>query len=254
MFWKSSGPTIRATTRAERRRRTWKRTGIPKATPTSPSASCTTTILRVVQAQRARAVDESADHRPTGLDGDDRTRTRSTKAIETISHQGEGSDGPVNAYLTGLAHYYRFAEMHRAEAAGHDRGPAVRVRDPDSLRLGDRTSGPWRRSQGRLHRRRTSPDPEARRLLRGFNVTYSRLLDLLQAAWRSRGGQAQFWHAIETMFDLEKYAQAADADPAARRPRQLRPGLPLHYRRPVNDVTTSRGLDGSDQARRSTGT
>jgi len=50
-------------------------------------------------------------------------------------------------------------------------------------------------------------DPETRRLLRGFNLTYSKLLDLLQAAWSERGGQAMFWHAIETMFGLEKFAK-----------------------------------------------
>ena len=34
-----------------------------------------------------------------------------------------------------------------------------------------------------------------------FDATYTRLLDFFEGAWR-RGGQASFWHAIETMFDL----------------------------------------------------
>jgi hypothetical protein len=43
--------------------------------------------------------------------------------------------------------------------------------------------------------------PDVAFLLDRFDATYTRLLDLFETAWR-RGGQASFWHAIETMFDL----------------------------------------------------
>ena len=51
------------------------------------------------------------------------------------------------------------------------------------------------------------PNQEAAYLVGKFNETYSLLLDHLQGAWESAEGQARFWHAIEVMFELEKYAK-----------------------------------------------
>ena len=130
-----------------------------------------------------------------------------TKAIETISHQGEGSGGPVNAYLTGLAHYYRFAEIIELKQLVYDKGTkqfAFLTPIPFDMVKDVWPMGPV--PEGGFTDNRVA-DPEVRRLLRGFNITYSRLLDLLQAAWQSEGGQAQLWHGLDTMFELEKYAR-----------------------------------------------
>jgi hypothetical protein len=130
-----------------------------------------------------------------------------TKAIETISHQGEGSGGPVVAYLTGLAHYYRFAEIIELKQLVYDKEtqqfafvtPIPFDMVKDVWPMGPVPEGGFTDD--------LVPDPEVRRLLRGFNVTYSRLLDMLQAAWETEGGQAQLWHGIDTMFELEKFAR-----------------------------------------------
>lgn len=129
------------------------------------------------------------------------------KAIGTITQQGEGSSGPADTGVDDLAHYYRFAEMLERKRLvfdqGTDRFAFVTPIELDYARdvwpMAPVPAGGYTDDQ--------VSDPEVRRLVKGFNVTYSKLLDLLQAAWTERGGQASFWRAIETMFALEGYAR-----------------------------------------------
>lgn len=129
------------------------------------------------------------------------------KAIGTITQQGEGSDGPADTGSDDLAHYYRFAEMIEKKQLVYDKGrDAFSFETPIDL---DYARDVW--PMGSVpeggYTDLVVSDPEVRRLVRGFNATYSKLLDFLQAAWSKRGGQAMFWHAIETMFALESYAR-----------------------------------------------
>lgn len=128
------------------------------------------------------------------------------KAIQTIQHQGEGSSGPIDTDAKDLAHYYRFAEMLELKELEQNEHGGFTFKKPIDF---DFDTGVWHMApvpEGGYTDADVA-DPETRRLLRGFNLTYSKLLDLLQAAWSERGGQAMFWHAIETMFGLEKFAK-----------------------------------------------
>ena len=129
------------------------------------------------------------------------------RAIGIIQRQGEGSSGPMDTGADDLAHYYRFAEMaERKKLEQAEAGGPFEFKTPidldyarDVWPVGTVPAGGWRDEQ--------MPNPDVRHLVRSFNLTYSKLLDLLQAAWDTRGGQASFLHAIETMFALEKYAK-----------------------------------------------
>ncbi len=128
-------------------------------------------------------------------------------AIETIQHQGEGSEGPPDTGADDLAHYYRFAEMFELKRLEfNEETQEFEFTTPIDF---DMEQDVWPMAQIPVggYTDDKVPDPEVRRLLRGFNETYSRLLDLLQAAWRNDDGQAMFWHAIETMFALQKYSK-----------------------------------------------
>jgi hypothetical protein len=128
------------------------------------------------------------------------------RAIDTIETQGEGSEGSPSAAVISLAHYYRFAEVLERKKLVQDPKtgewafsiPIEFDLAADVLPVGAAPPGGYDAE--------TAPDPEARRLLHRFNATYSHLVDLLDAAWRTEGGQAQLWHGIDTMFELEKYA------------------------------------------------
>ncbi len=128
------------------------------------------------------------------------------RAIDTIETQGEGSEGSPSESADGLAHYYRFAEVLERKKLVQDRDTGKWYFDTaidfdlktDVIPVGQAPAGGYDAS--------TAPDPDARRLLHRFNATYSHLVDLLDAAWKTEGGQAQLWHGIETMFELEKYA------------------------------------------------
>jgi len=128
------------------------------------------------------------------------------RAIDTIETQGEGSEGSPSAAVVSLAHYYRFAEVLERKRLEQDPETgkwAFRIAiefdlAADVLPVGPAPAGGY----GPI----SAPDPEARRLLLRFNATYSHLVDLLDAAWKTEGGQAQLWHGLDTMFELEKYA------------------------------------------------
>jgi len=128
------------------------------------------------------------------------------RAIELIMRQGEGSKGPVDTGVDDLAHYYRFAEMVEQKKLVRDAAGKFSFVTPIDLDYA-RDVWPMAEVPAFGYTDAVVADPEVRRLLRGFNLTYSKLLDLLQAAWDTRGGQASFWHAIETMFALEQFSK-----------------------------------------------
>lgn len=129
------------------------------------------------------------------------------RAIGVITRQGEGSDGPVDTGVDDLAHYYRFAEMLERKKLVYDAtSDRFAFETPIDFEY-ERDVWPMAAVPAGGYTDDIVADPDVRRLVRGFNVTYSKLLDLLQAAWVERGGQASFWHAIETMFALEQFAR-----------------------------------------------
>jgi Ferritin-like len=129
------------------------------------------------------------------------------RAIGVIMRQGEGSDGPADTGADDLAHYYRFAEMLERRKLVYDATSGRFAFDTPIDFDFERDVWPMAPVPAGGYTDRVVADPEVRRLVRGFNLTYSKLLDLLQAAWVERGGQASFWHAIETMFALEQFAK-----------------------------------------------
>lgn len=150
----------------------------------------------------------TTDHQITGplawfvvkdLDGVER-------AIDVIETQGEGSEGSPDAAVDSLAHYFRFAEVLERKKLEKDpdtgkwdfRTPIDFDMESDVIPVGPAPEGGYNPE--------SMPDLEAQRLLHRFNGTYSRLVDLLDTAWKSEDGQAQLWHGIDTMFELEKYA------------------------------------------------
>jgi hypothetical protein len=130
-----------------------------------------------------------------------------SRAINIIMHQGEGSDGPPDTGPDNLAHYYRFAEMLERKKLELDADSGrYAFKTPIDLDYA-RDVWPIASVPEGGYTDTVAADPEVRRLVRGFNLTYSKLLDFLQAAWDTRGGQASFWHAIDTMFALEQFAK-----------------------------------------------
>jgi hypothetical protein len=128
------------------------------------------------------------------------------KAIEIIERQGEGSTGQPEERRGYLAHYWRFAEMHRlqwmkkAADGTWSFGAAIPFDfEADVWPVADVPEGGYQLDQ--------ASEPEAHHLLRQFNITYSKLLDYLQATWSGPAGQAMILKALEEMFELEKYAK-----------------------------------------------
>lgn len=127
------------------------------------------------------------------------------KAIDIIERQGEGSVGRPEERRGHLAHYWRFAEMHklqRMEKTGSDWsfGAAIEFDfDADVWPVAEVPQGGYRLDE--------AAEPEAFHLLQQFNMTYSKLLDYLQDTWSGENGQAMILLAVEAMFDLEKYAK-----------------------------------------------
>jgi len=129
------------------------------------------------------------------------------RAIDTIETQGEGSSGTPDSSEGNLSHYFRFAELRERKKL---------VKDPDTGKWDfkdpiefDMDNDVW--PVGKVppggYTDEVVEDEEVRRLLRGFNLTYSKMLDLLDTVWKTDGGQANLWHAIETMFALEKFSR-----------------------------------------------
>lgn len=128
------------------------------------------------------------------------------KAITTIKDQGEGSAGPPDTSPGDLAHYYRFAEIIEGKELVCNEAGQYEFTTPISFSLKNDVWPMAPVPEGGYTDDKVS-DPKVRRLLRSFNLTYSKLIDLLEVVWEADGGQASLWHAIETMFDLEKYAK-----------------------------------------------
>lgn len=129
------------------------------------------------------------------------------RAIGIIMREGEGSDGPADTGAYNLAHYYRFAEIMEGKklVQNESTGDYAFVTPIDF----DMVEGVWPMApvpEGGYALDGIADD-EVRRLVLGSNIAYSRLLDLLQGVWASDGGQGALWHAIDAMFELEKYAK-----------------------------------------------
>ena len=128
------------------------------------------------------------------------------RAITTIKDQGEGSDGPPT-HPDDLSHYYRFAELLEGKRLVYN--PISQTYDYTTPIVFDLEQDVWPMApvpEGGYTDDKVD-DLEARRLLRAFNLTYSKLIDVLESVWEADGGQASLWHGIETMFDLERYAK-----------------------------------------------
>jgi rubrerythrin len=128
------------------------------------------------------------------------------KAIDIIERQGEGSIGRPEERRGHLAHYWRFAEMYhlkRLEKAADGKwsfgAPIEFDFEADVWPVAEVPEGGYRIDE--------DAEPDAYHLLRKFNLTYSKLLDYLQATWSGPAGQAMILKAIEAMFDLERYAK-----------------------------------------------
>lgn len=135
------------------------------------------------------------------------------EAIDIIETQGEGSVGKPEERHGHLAHYWRFYEMFHLKRWEKGRDgtwglgtPIAFDFDADVWPMADIPEGGYRLDP--------TLEPDAAHLLRQFNITYSNLLDYLQATWSGPSGQAMILKAIEAMFELERYAK-----PLIRMPR-----------------------------------
>jgi hypothetical protein len=124
-------------------------------------------------------------------------------AINWIKTQGEGAidTSPKDTGLKKLAHFYRFWEIRRRQKIEKDPNTGNFVfksplEFPDVWPMAVVPEGGYRKED---------VSEEVWLLLSKFDETYSNLMKLLESAWGT-GGQAALWKAIDTMFDLEKYA------------------------------------------------
>jgi rubrerythrin len=124
-------------------------------------------------------------------------------AIHWIKTQGEGAidTSPKNTGLKKLSHFYRFWEIRRRQKIEKDPDTGKFVfksplEFPDVWPMAVVPVGGYRKED---------VSEEVWLLLSKFDETYSSLMRLLESAWGT-GGQAALWKAIDTMFDLEKYA------------------------------------------------
>jgi rubrerythrin len=124
-------------------------------------------------------------------------------AIHWIKTQGEGAidTSPKNTGLNKLSHFYRFWEIRRRQKIEKDPDTGKFVfksplEFPDVWPMAVVPVGGYRKED---------VSQEVWLLLSKFDETYSSLMRLLESAWGT-GGQAALWKAIDTMFDLEKYA------------------------------------------------
>lgn len=124
-------------------------------------------------------------------------------AIDWIKTQGEGAikTSPKSTGLEKLSHFYRFWEIRRRQKIEKDPDTGNFVfmsplEFPDVWPMAVVPEGGYRKED---------VSEEVWLLLSKFDETYSNLMKLLESAWGA-GGQAALWKAIDTMFDLEKYA------------------------------------------------
>ena len=126
------------------------------------------------------------------------------KAIDLIKHQGEGAEKtPLVTGTDELAHYYRFKEIQeglRIVGVDKDLNPVYgdeEVEWPDTWPVAVVPKGGYSRKE---------VSEEVWSSLHAFDLTWTRLLNLLQATWE-HGDQASLVHAIETMFALAGHAR-----------------------------------------------
>jgi len=124
-------------------------------------------------------------------------------AIHWIKTQGEGAidTSPKNTGLKKLSHFYRFWEIRKRQKIEKDEATGQYV-------FGAKLEFPevWPMAvvpEGGYKKEDVSEDVWF--LVSKFDETYSKLIRLLESAW-GEGGQAALWQAIDTMFDLERYA------------------------------------------------
>lgn len=128
------------------------------------------------------------------------------KAIMIIKDQGEGSEGPADTGADDLAHYYRFAELKEGKRLVYnEETEEYSFTTPITFNL-ETDVWPMTTVPEGGYTDSFVSDLEVRRLLRSFNLTFSKLVDLLQSIWEPEGGEASLWRGIDTMFELEKYA------------------------------------------------
>lgn len=124
-------------------------------------------------------------------------------AIHWIKTQGEGAldASPQNTGLNKMSHFYRFWEIRKRQKIEKDEASGKFVfksplEFPEVWPMAVVPEGGYKKKD---------VSKEVWFILSEFDETYTKLIKLLESAW-GEGGQAALWKAIETMFDLEKYA------------------------------------------------
>ena len=125
------------------------------------------------------------------------------KAIDLIKEQGEGAEtiSPASTGMDNLAHFYRFWEIFYQKkiiqkgTKFYFKNPMPR---PEIYPIARIPKNGYQQSE---------VTPEVWHLLTEFDKTYTTVVKLLEEAWAIDGsGQAALIKAIETMFNLEKFA------------------------------------------------
>jgi hypothetical protein len=126
-------------------------------------------------------------------------------SIDLIKRQGEGAQGVFD--LPGdLSHFYRFWEIFEGRTIDATNPLSPKFSAPIQI---DRTNDIYPMGavpKGGYVKAKVSDEVWCH--LVQFDALYSELLDSLQDVWTRDGGQASFWHAIPSMFGLEKHARA----------------------------------------------
>ncbi|MCX4985506.1 ferritin-like protein [Streptomyces sp. NBC_00572] len=142
-------------------------------------------------------------------------------AIEVIKEQGEGTsaspENPFPGTQGELAHYFAFLEIQHGRKLVHPpgypnkwdfQGPEVPM--PHALPMGVVPAGGWPRTGP------SAPAPATVQLLDEFNRAFSKLLGLLQDAWKEDDGSQALDtlnEAVVAMFGLQIPAQDLMAIP-----------------------------------------
>ncbi len=122
--------------------------------------------------------------------------------VDTIKHQGEGSENNPEASKGDLSHYYRFLEVYterqyrwnKKDKVLEDIGP---LEFPEVYPVAPVPEGGYQQED---------VSERVWYYMDQFDTTYTILLNQLQLAWTD-GGQQWLIHAYETMFELERYAR-----------------------------------------------
>ncbi|MFJ7905220.1 ferritin-like protein [Streptomyces sp. NPDC096198] len=122
------------------------------------------------------------------------------RSLEIIREQGEGTDSSPDDALQDdhPAHYYAFAEIYHGrrlrETGGQWDFTGTPVPFPDTRPMARVPAGGWVR-----------PPTPVRRLLNDFDITYTAVLENLDAAW-ARGDRRALKTAVSAMHRLESPA------------------------------------------------